>query len=298
MRILNLAVVLAVLLLSACDSTGVGGSGGGNGGAGGGGGATYDGGTGALPCGVSAAVANKCKSCHGSPLAGNATFPLLTRADFLQISKVDPSKTRAEQSVVRLHTASNPMPPVTAPQATPAEVAAFDGWVANGTQAGSCDPADAGPAPLTCASGQTWGLGTLGSESMEPGLACIACHNGQNFIGQNPYGVSEPERSYSFMGTAFSAVHDKNLCVSPPPAQGKIEILDRNGVVALTINVTDPYGNFFSTSLTNSVALPYTARISANGRSFTMTTAQTLGDCNQCHTEQGLQGAPGRIYWP
>ena len=260
--------------------------------------AVYDGGTGALPCDVSAVVTAKCKSCHGAPLAGAAPFPLLTRSDFLQISLVDPTRTRAQQSVARLHNAASPMPPVGSPPATASDVTAFDNWVNAGTQAGNCSPLDAGPQPLTCASNLTWQFGTSGSDSMEPGYACISCHKGQNFAGQNPGGVSMPSRAYSFMGTAFSGVHEKNLCKSPPPAGGKIEILDKNGVLALTIPVINAYGNFRSTSLTNSVALPYTARIVVNGRVATMTTPQTLGDCNQCHTEQGLQGAPGRIYWP
>jgi len=119
-----------------------------------------------------------------------------------------------------------------------------------------------------------------------------------NFNGQNPTATSKLNRAYSFMGTAFGGVHDKNLCKSPPPVGGKIEIIDKNGVVTLTINVTNPSGNFRSNSLINTVAMPYTARITANGRTATMVTPQTLGDCNQCHTEQGLQGAPGRIYWP
>jgi hypothetical protein len=29
-----------------------------------------------------------------------------------------------------------------------------------------------------------------------------------------------------------------------------------------------------------------------------MAAAQTVGDCNSCHTENGAQGAPGRIYLP
>jgi predicted CXXCH cytochrome family protein len=29
-----------------------------------------------------------------------------------------------------------------------------------------------------------------------------------------------------------------------------------------------------------------------------MTTPQTNGDCNSCHTEQGTNGASGRIVWP
>lgn len=42
----------------------------------------------------------------------------------------------------------------------------------------------------------------------------------------------------------------------------------------------------------------------ANGLTRTMTTKQDDGDCNKCHTEQGIHvgngadDAPGRIVWP
>ena len=44
--------------------------------------------------------------------------------------------------------------------------------------------------------------------------------------------------------------------------------------------------------------LPYRARVRANGRVRPMGDVQTNGDCNVCHTEQGREGAPGRILWP
>ncbi len=36
-----------------------------------------------LPCDVQAVLAARCHSCHGSPQAQGAPFPLLTQADFL-----------------------------------------------------------------------------------------------------------------------------------------------------------------------------------------------------------------------
>ena len=50
--------------------------------------------------------------------------------------------------------------------------------------------------------------------------------------------------------------------------------------------------------------IPYRARLVANGLSREMTYAQTSGDCNGCHTEQGTHvapetiDAPGRLVWP
>ncbi|MGD0679831.1 MAG: hypothetical protein ABSC94_30975 [Polyangiaceae bacterium] len=41
-----------------------------------------------------------------------------------------------------------------------------------------------------------------------------------------------------------------------------------------------------------------TATITYNGKTAAMTTPQMTGDCNSCHTEQGANGAPGRIVLP
>lgn len=278
-----------------------GGSGGGAGGAGGGGsiepGAFYDGGTGGVPCAVAAMVAENCLVCHGAALAGNATFPLLTRADFLQPSFVDPAKNLYQQARIRIHNPFNPMPPIGYQQPTVDEVYAFDQWELAGAPEGTCNPASPGPQPTSCASNQLWAYGNSGSAGMNPGLACLACHKGQNFAGQNPLGYSKLSRAYFFMGTAFASAHSKDLCIAPPPSGARIEILDKNGVVAQTLT-PNSYGNFYSGSSTTTVALPYTARVVANGKTARMLAPQTSGDCNTCHTEQGLQGAPGRIYWP
>ena len=40
------------------------------------------------------------------------------------------------------------------------------------------------------------------------------------------------------------------------------------------------------------------AKVVVNGIERAMVTPQTLGDCNACHTQNGLQGAPGRIIVP
>src|SRR5579871_1307067 len=134
---------------------------------------------------------------------------------------------------------------------------------------------------------------------MNPGMACRSCHSGQNFLNQNPNGLTAPTRVYDFMGTVFSDYHTQNKCLPKPPGTVTIEIIDANGAVAVTMltNVSvNGSGNFYSgTNL--GVALPYTARVTYNGQVNTMTTPQTVTDCNTCHTEQGLNNAPGRILW-
>jgi len=63
---------------------------------------------------------------------------------------------------------------------------------------------------------------------------------------------------------------------------------------ALTLT-TNAAGNFYSTA---KVTTPYTAKVVMNGAERAMTAAQTSGDCNSCHTQNGAQMAPGRIMTP
>jgi mono/diheme cytochrome c family protein len=46
------------------------------------------------------------------------------------------------------------------------------------------------------------------------------------------------------------------------------------------------------------VRQPFTAKVVVGGKERVMVGPQTLGDCNACHTQNGLQGAPGRIIVP
>lgn len=268
------------------------------GGTGGGSGTTEEAGFGSvsdLPCEIATLVATNCAACHGATPSGGASFSLVSQVDFALSSPIDPASTIGQRSLLRMERAVAPMPPAPRPPVTGAALEAFRAWVAAGTPAGSCadvdagvsTPVDAGPAPTDCPSGQFWTRGNEGSESMNPGMACRACHL-----------ASRPGRAYFFMGTVFASLHAKDRCIAPPPGGGRIEIIDSNGALAQTIDVTSGSGNFRSGSLSTTVQLPYTVRIVANGRTGRMLTPQMNGDCNSCHTEQGTNGAPGRIYWP
>lgn len=248
----------------------------------------YDGGIAGLPCDVAAFVASKCATCHGSPPTQGTSFSLLSRADFLAPSPTFAGVTIGARSSIRVHAASNPMPPLGVPAPTAAELSAFDGWLSTGMPTGTCGAIDAGvagPAPTTCVTGSYWNLGNTESANMNPGLACLACHRNQ-----------APDKAYPFSGTIFPSLHEKDRCNSRP-AGVQVQIIDVNGNVALTLNPSTTSGNFHS-SLYANVALPYTARVTAGGRTATMTTPQTNGDCNSCHTEQGTSGALGRIVAP
>lgn len=115
-------------------------------------------------------------------------------------------------------------------------------------------------------------------------MACLACHQSQ-----------APTLVYDFMGTVFSGYRVEDTCFAEPPPDVTVEILDKNGVVAVTLT-PNVAGNFF-TGRNSGVQLPYTARVRSDGGVNAMLTPQTDGDCNGCHTAQGLNAAPGRIVW-
>jgi len=274
-----------------------GGAGGGSGTGGGAGGGSAGGDFAGLNCEVANLMATKCTSCHGRPLTGGAPFALLSRADLIAASPSYPGKTIAERSYARMQAMTAPMPPAPAARATDLELAAFNTWLTAGTPEQSCgmvpdagmNNPDAGPAPTTCTSGVKWLLGdSVGSSHMLPGRACRQCHL-----------TEEPRRAYFFMGTVYPSTHEQDTCNANPPAGLVVEIIDANGNVAQTLTVRYPSGNFYSTSTTTSVAMPYRARVKdSQGRTLMMNTPQTNGDCNTCHTEQGANGAAGRIVWP
>jgi hypothetical protein len=142
------------------------------------------------------------------------------------------------------------------------------------------------PAETTCTSGQRWAESAGNSAEMAPGQACRQCHM-----------LLAPDRAYFFMGTVFPSLHEEDDCEAPPPADGEIEILDSSGEVKLVLQPNSA-GNFVSTSVAAPFPMPYTARVRAHGKVRAMSTPQRSGDCNACHTEQGTNGAPGRIVWP
>jgi hypothetical protein len=153
------------------------------------------------------------------------------------------------------------------------------------------------PPGSTCASGLVY-QGNAGRPTMNPGLACRSCHLGQNFDNQNPAGLSKPDKAFFFMGTAYASLREDDRCLSANvPSGAKIEILDSSGAVKATLPINEA-GNFFSDSTSAGFALPYRARIVANGKTLQMATPQMDGDCNTCHTDSGRNGAPGRITWP
>lgn len=259
-----------------------------------------------LPAAVQTMLQNKCATCHGvTPLMGLPS--LVSYANLTAPATSDPTKTNAVVALARLQNAAMPMPPTPGAPATAAEMSALQDFIAQGYPKPTCmngtggngvgDPnagnggmpgAAGAPAldPLsampTCSSMSSWTNGNHGSASMNPGMACISCHQS----GEGP--------SFSIAGTVYPTGHEPDRCNSTIGNAGaQIVIVGADGKqLTLTPNSV---GNF---STRTAVKTPYQAKVTYQGRERLMLTAQTSGDCNSCHTQNGNMKAPGRITVP
>lgn len=141
-------------------------------------------------------------------------------------------------------------------------------------------------APPGCSTGRMWTFGNRGSDNMNPGQACIACHT-----------TSRAAPTFSIAGTVYQTAREPNNCNGGAPSGSGnviVEITDAMGVVRM-LPVFAASGNFY---LEAPIATPYRARVLYNGNARAMATPQTNGDCNSCHSATGSMGAPGRIVLP
>lgn len=166
----------------------------------------------------------------------------------------------------------------------------------NGPGGGGEQPA---PAATVCSSELTWemdednfvpGAGELDDDGpwMNPGLACISCHEQEDDDG--PFIL--------LGGTVYPTLHEPDLCfgVNGAATDVKVEVTDaQNKTFTMPLQ---PTGNFSLPVGAGPVVFPIRAKVVANGKERAMATPQMSGDCNGCHTEQGKNGAPGRIFLP
>jgi hypothetical protein len=153
-----------------------------------------------------------------------------------------------------------------------------------GDGGGTAEGGSGGP---VCTSGKTWTRGNIGSELMRPGDTCISCHAGA---------TGAP--TFVIAGTVYPTLHEPLLCNGL--AGVTVTITDAKGVdLTLTSNAA---GNFACGPVARSgfpacnPTFPVSAHIKApNGHTAAMIDPQMTGDCNSCHTEVGLNNAPGRI---
>ena len=247
-----------------------------------------------LPCDVQQVLATRCQACHSSPPVG-APMALVTYADLMAPSLMDPTKNCAQISVSRMKATTLPMPPLPAMPATSAEIATLQNWIAAGYPMGSCSAtngvaSDGGSAdananpygtPLMCTSMTNWN-GASG-QNMRPGEACIACHS----LGRGP--------RFAIAGTLYPSAHEPDDCngANTSTNAATVVITDKNGTV--TTLRPNSVGNF---SYQGTLATPFQAKVVQGGKERVMATPQTSGDCNSCHTAAGANSAPGRIILP
>ncbi len=237
-----------------------------------------------LPCDVAAVLQSTCTSCHSNPPVGGAPMPLVSYADLTGKALSDPTKTVAERCVVRMQSATTPMPP--GGGATSSDIQTLQNWISAGYPQGTCGAGDGGASeyntPTVCTSG-VYRTSNEGSQSMRPGNPCITCHAQSG--GEAP--------SFSIAGTVYPTAHEPNDCVGVGSGV-QVVIMDQNGNTQLTLT-TNSAGNFQSEA---SISKPYRAKVVYNGKERAMSATQTDGNCNSCHTESGANGAPGRIMEP
>lgn len=194
------------------------------------------------------------------------------------------------------------MPPPSLPAPADSEILPFADWVNNGTPLESCattgtppptgtdppvpPPTEPNPfdTPVVCTSNQYWTNGNNGSPQMHPGRDCLECHSGNSGAPR-----------FTIAGTVYPTAHEPNECNGVDSATDAVVVItDANGqMVSLAVNDA---GNFFLEG--GNIAFPFQARVVTPNGERIMGTPQSSGGCNGCHTEQGANGAPGRILLP
>lgn len=159
---------------------------------------------------------------------------------------------------------------------------------ASGTSSSTGEDPFAGPS--VCSRGLEWDMGNMESPFMNPGLACKTCHT-----QIAPFVASR----ILIGGTVYETGHDPDLCFGIDGIKYPtiVEITDANNVITeLPVNEG---GNFlWDKAVHGAVAFPITARIVRGDQERVMLAPQMDGNCNECHTEAGANGAPGRIVAP
>jgi hypothetical protein len=127
-----------------------------------------------------------------------------------------------------------------------------------------------------------WTAGDSGSPEMHPGANCITCHS----KGEGP--------AYLVAGTVYQAFHEPDNCYG---VEGVVvQITDANGqVIKLTTNKA---GNYTVRTKDGAIAMPFHAKVIFQGKERMMMGAKGNGNCANCHTMNGANGAPGRVIIP
>lgn len=243
-----------------------------------------------LPCDVAAILAASCAGCHGTKLTGGAPNRLMSHEDLMATSITDGKTSVAELTLSRIKSKSPKLMMPPAGSLTASEIKVFEAWLAAGAPRGECSDATvANPiydTPTVCSSNTHWTNGDRGSALMRPGGACIACHDKE---------VDAP--SYVAAGTVYSTAHEPDDCNGIDSSEPtKVVITDAKGkTYTMTVNSV---GNFFFDTRAFPIEVPLRAKVVRGSKTREMKDPAMHGDCNKCHTETGLEKAPGRVMAP
>ena len=137
----------------------------------------------------------------------------------------------------------------------------------------------------TCASNSFYNQATEPpGELMNPGLACPTCHEANQLFYVD----------FTYAGTVMAGPHEADRCKSPPPPGATVEILQLDGGLFWSW-LANSSGSFRTLDAGPS---PFIARLSTDAGTKRSMGQHLLGNCNRCHTEQGANGASGRLTWP
>lgn len=149
------------------------------------------------------------------------------------------------------------------------------GGGANGGRAGmGAGGGSAGTTAVVCTSKTNWTNGN--GPNMRPGAACKSCHN------------------FTVAGTVYPTAHEPTNCNGVNGSTGVRVVITGSNGVAVTLTPGSS-GDFYTSTR---IATPFTVTLMNGGTTRKMLTPQTSGDCNSCHTQNGANGAPGRIMAP
>lgn len=133
----------------------------------------------------------------------------------------------------------------------------------------------------TCMSDSWWDRGNTGSSRMKPGGDCIGCHVD---MGEDP--------RYTVAGTVSRELDEPDDCDGAMDVT--VEVVDANGTVFR--DETNSAGNFYLRE--SSMRFPVRTRVIEGDAVRDMVAPIEHGNCADCHTAAGREGAPGRVLAP
>lgn len=244
-----------------------------------------------FPCDVAKVLSDNCWSCHGSSPKGGApsfaTFEAFT-------ASAGNGKTYADLAIERMRSSDNPMPP-SGPIADD-QISVIENWVSSGPSRDTCSDSSSSDnsnqtgdlsvydTPETCTSKGTWKQSMGEGPLMQPGKACLSCHDGKS---EAPL--------FGFAGTVYPTAHEPDWCNGQSPSGTTVVVTDSKGTDhTAKVNAS---GNFY---MRGSISLPIKAKVVLSDGTTVreMGDAQNSGDCNSCHTDNGANNAPGRVMVP